>query len=236
VVITDPSSAETIKYASNAFLATKLSFINAIAALCESIGADVGSVTAGMGLDPRIGSDYLQPGPGWGGSCFPKDTRALVRIAEDAGYDFKLLKGTIEANDEQYDRIARKVQALVGGSLIGTVVGQWGLTFKAGTDDLRCSPALEVARRIVDAGATVHAYDPTVTTDIEGIDVVSGAAAACVGADVLLVATEWEEFRAQDFNEIGKTMNRRAILDARNWLIPGALKRAGFQYEGIGLT
>jgi UDPglucose 6-dehydrogenase len=235
VVITDPPSAETIKYASNAFLATKLSFVNAIAALCESVGADVSSVTAGMGLDPRIGSDFLRPGPGWGGSCFPKDTAALVRIAEDAGYDFKLLKGAIEANEEQYQRVTKKVESLAGGSLVGATVAQWGLTFKAGTDDLRSSPALEVAHRVIGAGATVRAYDPTVSGPMEGFEIVGDVASACAGADVLLIATEWDEFRQQDFEAIGKLMARRAVLDARNVLNPGAMRRAGFAYEGIGL-
>ncbi len=235
VVITDPPSAETIKYASNAFLATKVSFVNAIAALCESVGADVNSVTAGMGLDARIGPQFLQPGPGWGGSCFPKDTVALVRIAEDAGYDFKLLKGTIEANEEQYERVTRKIRGLAGGSLDGAVVAQWGLTFKAGTDDLRGSPALEVAHRVAASGATVRAYDPTVASALAGLEVVGDPHAACEGADVLLVATEWAEFRDQDFDKLGSLMTRRAVLDARNLLNPETLRRAGFAYEGIGL-
>jgi UDPglucose 6-dehydrogenase len=235
ILITDPASAETIKYASNAFLATKLSFVNAVAALCEAAGANVGDVTIGMGMDPRIGSEFLRPGPGWGGSCFPKDTQALVRIAEDVGYDFKLLKGTIEANEEQYERVVAKVARLVGGSLHGAVVAQWGLTFKAGTDDIRSSPAIEIASRLIASGATLRAYDPAATAVPEGIDLRPDAGTVCIGADVLLVATEWDEFRTQDFLAIAKTMTKPTVLDARNMLDREALERCGFRYEGIGI-
>ena len=163
VLVTDPASAELIKYASNAFLATKISYINAIANLCEVVGADVREVVLGMGYDKRIGFEFLRPGPGWGGSCFPKDTRALVRIAEDAGYDFGLLEGVIEVNDEQYERMAAKIQAaLPGGVIEGRTVALWGLTFKAMTDDLRESPALAVIGRLRERGAIVRAYDPMV--------------------------------------------------------------------------
>src|SRR3954468_1111610 len=160
--VTDPASAETIKYAANAFLATKISFINAVAAICEAVGADVNDVVLGIGTDHRIGSDFLRPGPGWGGSCFPKDTYALVRIAEDAGYDFNLLRGVIVVNDEQLDRMVDKVEQAVGGELSGSTVAAWGLTFKANTDDLRESPALAIIRRLLARGAKVRAYDPTV--------------------------------------------------------------------------
>ncbi|MCB1005398.1 MAG: UDP-glucose/GDP-mannose dehydrogenase family protein, partial [Acidimicrobiales bacterium] len=134
LMVTDPASAETIKYASNAFLATKLSFVNAVAAVCEAVGADVNDVVLGMGYDKRIGHDFLKPGPGWGGSCFPKDVQALIRIAEDAGYDFELLRGVVDVNTEQFDRTAGKIEAAAGGSLDGRAVAVWGLTFKAGTD------------------------------------------------------------------------------------------------------
>ncbi|HVL03912.1 MAG TPA: UDP-glucose/GDP-mannose dehydrogenase family protein, partial [Acidimicrobiales bacterium] len=148
LVITDPASAETIKYASNAFLATKVSFVNALANVCEAVGADVSEVILGMGHDRRIGFEFLKPGPGWGGSCFPKDTRAMVHIAEEAGYDFGLLRGVIAVNDEQYERMANKVERMMGGSVDGCCVAAWGLTFKARTDDLRDSPAIEVIRRL----------------------------------------------------------------------------------------
>ena len=153
LLITDAATAETIKYASNAFLATKLSFVNAVAGLCEAVGADVRDVILGLGYDKRIGFEYLRPGPGWGGSCLPKDTRALVHIAEQAGYDFSFLRGAIATNDEQFVRVVDKVRAAAGGKLEGAVVAVWGLTFKAGTDDLRNSPAVEVVRRLVEEGA-----------------------------------------------------------------------------------
>ncbi|MGA2805834.1 MAG: UDP-glucose/GDP-mannose dehydrogenase family protein, partial [Acidimicrobiales bacterium] len=228
VIFTNPSTAETIKYASNAFLAAKVSFVNAVAALCEAIGVDVRQVCIGMGLDPRIGSSCLHPGPGWGGSCFPKDTAALVRIADDAGYDFSLLKGVIAVNQDQYDRVVRKVTRLAGGSLCGVRVGLWGVTFKAGTDDLRSSPALEVARRLRQGGARVTAYDPTLRGPVEGIEVVLDAYAACEGASVVVLATEWQEFRWLDFDKVGGVMARRAIVDARNLLDPAVLRLAGF--------
>ena len=168
-IITDPASAETIKYAANAFLATKLSFVNAIAAICEGVGADIEDVIAGIGSDSRIGASFLQPGPGWGGSCFPKDSRALVKIAEDAGYDFDLLSGVITVNDQQLDRMAAKVAAAAGGSLSGRTVAVWGLTFKAGTDDLRESPSIAVISRLLAAGARVVAHDPTVAMHRFGV-------------------------------------------------------------------
>ena len=234
LVVTDPATAETIKYASNAFLATKLSFVNAIAALCEAVGADVRQVVLGMGTDPRIGAEFLRPGPGWGGSCFPKDTTALVRIAEDAGYDFSLLKGVIKVNNEQYDRVAAKVERLAGGVLHGRTVALWGLTFKARTDDLRSSPSLEIASRLRARGALVQAYDPTVNHPLEGLDVRADPYSACEDACVLIVATEWDELRWLDFQKVGALMVNKAIVDARNLLEPAMLRRAGFDYEGIG--
>jgi len=234
LVVTDPATAETIKYASNAFLATKVSFINAIAALCEVVGADVRQVVLGMGSDHRIGAEFLKPGPGWGGSCFPKDTMALVRIAEDAGYDFSLLKGVIAVNEEQYDRVVAKAERLAGSSLEGARVGLWGLTYKARTDDLRSSPALHIAARLRSKGATVQAYDPTVRAPLDGIDVRADPYAACEGARVLIVCTEWDDFRWLDFDKVGSLMAHKALVDARNLLEPSALRRAGFSYEGIG--
>ena len=236
LVVTDPASAETIKYASNAFLATKVSFVNAIAALCEAVGADVRQVVLGMGSDHRIGAEFLRPGPGWGGSCFPKDTMALVGIAEDAGYDFSLLKGVIGVNEEQYQRVVGKAERLAGGSLSGRTVALWGLTFKARTDDLRASPSLEVGARLAAKGAKVQAYDPTVYTPLPGLDVRADPYAACEGASVLVVGTEWDEFRWLDFEKVAALMERPAVVDARNLLEPAALRRLGFSYEGIGLA
>ncbi|MHB1527473.1 MAG: UDP-glucose dehydrogenase family protein [Candidatus Dormibacteria bacterium] len=236
LLVTDPASAEMVKYASNAFLATKVSFVNAIATLCEAVGADVRQVVLGMGYDRRIGSEFLRPGPGWGGSCFPKDTSALVHIAEDAGYDFGLLKGVIAVNDDQAERTIAKAIGLAGGSIDGKVVALWGLTFKARTDDLRGSPAVAIARRLSAQGARVQAYDPTVGHPLEGMEVCADAYAACVGASVLVVATEWDELRWLDFAKVGDVMETRAVLDARNLLEPAMLRRLGFVYQGIGVA
>jgi UDPglucose 6-dehydrogenase len=235
VVVTDPATAETIKYASNAFLATKVSFVNAIANVCEAVGANVREVVLGMGYDKRIGSEFLRPGPGWGGSCFPKDSRALVRIAEDAGYDFTLLKGVIAVNEEQYERVAAKVVRAAGGSLEGTRVAVWGLAFKARTDDLRDSPAIEVIRRLVKAGACVRAYDPTRTEPLPDMEVTTDPYDACEDAEVLVVLTEWDEFRWLDLGVVRTRMASPRIVDARALLDPAAARRAGFSYSAVGL-
>ncbi len=233
-IVTDPASAETIKYASNAFLATKVSFVNAIAAVCEAVGADVNDVVLGMGYDPRIGHQFLRPGPGWGGSCLPKDTRALVQIAEGSGYDFDLLKGVITVNEQQLERVVAKVTDAVGGSLDGNVVAAWGLAFKARTDDLRDSPALEVIRRLRERGAIVRAYDPAVQAPVDGIEVCADPYAACEGADVLVVLTEWDEFRWLDLDKVAAAMSSPAIVDSRNVLDRASAVRRGFSYQGIG--
>src|SRR5918995_2245825 len=198
VIVTDPASAETIKYAANAFLATKLSYVNAVAAICEGVGADVNDVVLGLGYDKRIGQDFLRPGPGWGGSCFPKDTRALLKIATDAGYEFDLLDGVVAVNDEQFERVTDKIRDSAGGDVVGKTIGVWGLTFKARTDDLRESPSLAIIERLLDKGAKVQAHDPTVPGPKpgipEGIDVCADPYAAAEGADVLVVLTEWEDY------------------------------------------
>jgi UDPglucose 6-dehydrogenase len=237
LVVTDPASAETIKYASNAFLATKVSYVNALANVCEAVGADVREVVLGMGYDKRIGFEFLKPGPGWGGSCFPKDTRAMVHIAEEAGYDFGLLRGVITVNDEQYVRMADKVERAAGGSVDGCIVAAWGLTFKARTDDLRDSPAIEVIRRLQERGAKVRAYDPAIPKPrpgLEGIDVYTDPYAVCEGAEVLAVLTEWDEFRWVDFAKVAGLMHHARIVDTRNLLEPAAIRRRGFAYDGLG--
>ena len=238
VVITDPASAETIKYAANAFLATKLSFINAIAAICEGVGADINDVVVGIGSDKRIGENFLRPGPGWGGSCFPKDSRALIKIAEDADYSFDLLKGVITVNDQQLDRVADKIRLATGGDLSGKVVAVWGLTFKAGTDDLRDSPAIAIIERLMKLGARVQAYDPTVNVIRPGIPSDLVIAASCgeatAQADVLSVLTEWDEFKWVSASETSTHMTGKQIIDARNLLDRKDWERAGFTYQGIG--
>jgi UDPglucose 6-dehydrogenase len=240
LIVTDTVTAETIKYASNAFLATKLSFVNALAGLCESVGADVRDLILGLGYDRRIGFDFLRPGPGWGGSCLPKDTSALVHIAADAGYDFAMLREAIVTNDEQLGRVVAKVAAGAGGELAGATVAVWGLTFKANTDDRRCSPALDIARRLAAKGAVVRAYDPTVAGDgpgegdLAGLSVCADPYEACRGARVTVLLTEWDEFRGLDFAKVRDLMAAPSIVDARNLLDPAAVRRLGFTYTGIG--
>ena len=237
VVVTDPASAETIKYAANAFLATKISYINAVAAICEGVGADINDVVLGLGYDKRIGHEFLRPGPGWGGSCFPKDTKAMVKIAQDAGYDFGLLKGVITVNDQQYGRIVDKIRAAAGGTLKGKKIASWGLTFKALTDDLRDSPAVEIVTRLLADGASVTVFDPTVTVAPKGLDAItvcSSPLEACADADVIAVLTEWDDFRWVSPVEAAGAVSVKQIVDARNLLDRSEWRRAGFEYQGIG--
>jgi UDPglucose 6-dehydrogenase len=234
VLITDPSSSEMIKYASNAYLATRITFANALANLAEGVGADITDVLKGMGYDRRIGFHFLNPGPGYGGSCFPKDTQALVSIADDAGYDFSLLRGVIEVNDLQLERSVDKVAAAVD-SLAGSTIGLWGLAFKAGTDDVRESPAVKIGVKLAARGATVTAYDPAVTTlSQDEIRVVDDPVEAAKGADVLVVATEWPQFAGVDLRAVRSVMAGDAIVDLRNLLDSLAVRRLGLSYTGVG--
>ncbi len=190
-----------------------------------------------MGYDKRIGKEFLRPGPGWGGSCFPKDTIALARIAEDAGYDFTFLREVLRVNDEQFDRTARKVLEVLGNDPAGRRVACWGLTFKAGTDDMRQSPAIEVMKRVAAAGAQIRAYDPVIKHQLDEcpeIDVVDDPYAAVDGAEVLVVLTEWDEFRWFDFDKVAESMAGLNVIDARNILERSQLERRGFNYRGIG--
>ncbi len=234
IIVTDPPSAETIKYASNAFLATKISFVNAIAAVCEAVGADVKDVVLGMGYDKRIGHEFLKPGPGWGGSCFPKDSRALVHIADSAGYPFDLLQGVIAVNEEQFHRVTEKVREAVGGSLDGKRLAVWGLTFKARTDDTRDSPALRIVSQLAAQGAEVRAYDPAVKEPIGDVTPAADPYSVCEEADALVVLTEWDEFRWLDFDKVAGLMAAPRVVDGRNLLEKASLERRGFSYVGIG--
>jgi len=238
IVATDPISAEMIKYASNAFLATKVSFVNAIANVCEAVNADVREVALGMGYDSRIGFEFLHPGPGWGGSCFPKDTAALLRTASDGGYDFELLASVVAANHDQHERVVKKIRDAAGGELRDATIGVWGLTYKANTDDLRDSPAIAIVRRLVEAGARVSAHDPgageRAGDAVPGADVVVDPYVACDGADVLAVLTEWDAFRWLDFARVAGAMRRASVVDARNLLDPATMRRFGFEYRGVG--
>ena len=235
VLLTDPVSAETIKYAANSFLATKLSFVNALAAVCEAVGADIDEVVLGLGYDTRVGHGFLKPGPGWGGSCFPKDTEALIRTADAAGYDFALLRGVIEVNREQFERIVDKIERALDGPIAGSRVAALGLTFKAGTDDLRQSPALEIITRLMTKGATVCAYDPVISdSPIPGLALAADLYSACADADVVVVLTEWDEFRLMDLDHLASIVARRSVVDTRNVLDRAALLRLDFAYEGVG--
>ena len=238
VLITDPASSETIKYACNAFLAAKLSFVNAVARLCDVVGADVVDVIEGMSLDRRIGANHLAPGPGWGGSCFPKDARALVHIAETNGFDFPLLREIIASNETHFDWVAEQVARAAGSPLGGATVAVWGLTLKAGTDDLRDSPALAVISRLVQAGARVRAFDPTLPDPADhrlaAIEVVDDPYTPCQDADVLVVFTEWPDFLDLDLRKVRSLLAGSAVVDTRNLLDPQAVSAAGLRYRGIG--
>lgn len=235
IVMTDPASAELIKYACNALLATRLSFVNAIATLCERVGADVRDVMLGMGHDRRIGFDFLSAGPGWGGSCLPKDTRALLNLADECDYGFNVLRGAIEDNRAQFGAVVEKVERMAGGSLSGATIGVWGLAFKAGTDDLRESPAIEVIKRLLSAGARVQAYDPAVHAVPQPITLASDEYDAVRGAEVLVVLTEWAEFAGADFQKVYELMALPRIVDARNVLCAEALRSLGFAFDGVGV-
>jgi UDPglucose 6-dehydrogenase len=238
VLVTDPASAEMIKYASNAFLATKVSFINAIANLCEAVDADAREVAIGMGYDTRIGFQFLNPGPGYGGSCFPKDVAALLHISASAGYEFDLLAGVVEVNESQHERMIDKIRRAVGGNLADVTIALLGLTFKADTDDLRDSPAIFVARRLLEEGAVVRAFDPGAGDRpralVPGIELCADAYDAAAGADAMALLTEWDQFRWLDFDRLRDAMRGHAIIDARNLLDPAAMRRRGFTYQGVG--
>ena len=243
VLVTDAASAETIKYAANGFLAMKISFVNAVAAMCEAVGADVADVVEGIGSDHRIGREFLRPGPGWGGSCFPKDSRALVHVAASHGYDFALMRGVIDVNEEQRERMVRKVCVAAGtDDLHGVTVAVLGLTFKAGTDDLRDSPALAVIGELVGIGATVRGYDPTCVgelspgraRDLVHVERCASAVEAARDADVVVIATEWPEFSGADIAAVAEAMRGRALVDMRNLLDPSAVRAAGLTYDGVG--
>ena len=235
LIVTDPSTAEMIKYAANAFLATKISFINAIANICDSVGADVKDVALGMGYDARIGFEFLRPGPGFGGSCLPKDCRALISVADQNGYDFGLLRGVLEVNDAQHRTITTKVDRLVGG-LDGKLIGVWGLAFKPNTDDVRYSPSLAVIDDLIARGARIRAYDPAVDAGVGrgSLERATGPMEAIEGADALLLLTEWNEFRWLDFSRVKNTMASPIVVDARNFLDSHRLRQLGFTYEGVG--
>ena len=239
MIVTDVASAEMIKYASNAFLATKISFANAIANVCEAAGADVTQVVKGMGLDARIGQAFLNAGLGYGGSCFPKDTRSLLHTSQAFGCDFPLLAATIETNELQPKRFIAKIHDALGGeSLKGKTVGVLGLAFKANTDDMREAKSLDVITDLLASGATVKTYDPIAMENTKAIfpHITYGANAyeVATDADALVIVTEWNEFKNLNFERISSLMSRPLILDGRNLYDPERLRRLGFEYHSIG--
>ena len=239
ILRTDVASAEMIKLASNAFLATKISFINEIANVCEEVGADVGQVARGMGLDERIGSSFLRAGIGFGGSCFPKDVSALKMLAGNTGYHFQLLTAVIEVNELQKRRVVGKLEKHLG-SLIGKRVALLGLAFKPDTDDMREASSLVLAARLQGEGAEVVGYDPVAAERAAGllgsVEMATSAMEALEGADAAVLVTEWREFAELDWAAAGEKMTRALIVDGRNFLDPEKLIGAGFEYEGIGRT
>ncbi len=231
-------TAELIKYAANAFLATKITFINEIADLCERVGADVQEVARGMGLDNRIGGKFLHPGPGFGGSCLPKDTLALIKTAHDNGAQLRIVEAVTAVNDQRKRAMARKVVAALGGSARGKTVAVLGLAFKPNTDDTRDSPAIPLITALQDLGARVRAYDPAgmeqVKPVLPDVSYCNDAYGAADGADALVIATEWEQFRALDLARLKRLMTAAVIVDLRNVYRADEMKRADFRYIAIG--
>ncbi len=237
LLVTDTNSSELIKHASNSFLAMKISFINMISDLCEAAGADVATVAKGIGLDPRIGAAFLNPGIGFGGFCFPKDVQAIVRIAEKFGCDFNLLKEVEKINCARIDRFIEKVKKELW-VLRGKKIGVWGLAFKPHTDDIRFAPALSVIRQLLAEGVQIQAYDPEAAErtrkELPELTYCADAYEAASGADAVLLLTEWPEFRELDFARVAKNMERPLIIDGRNALSAEELAAHGFEYVGIG--
>jgi len=231
-------TAELIKYASNAFLATKITFINEIADLCEEVGADVQEVARGMGLDNRIGGKFLHAGPGFGGSCFPKDTSALLKTAHDHGVALRIVEAVSTVNDQRKRAMARKVVTALGGSVRGKTVAVLGLTFKPNTDDTRDSPAIPLITALHDLGATVRGYDPAgmeqAKPQLPAVHYCNSAYSAAEGADAIVIATEWEQFRALDLARLKSVMAQPVIVDLRNIYRADEMKRSGFRYAAIG--
>jgi UDPglucose 6-dehydrogenase len=239
-VITNVESAELIKYASNGFLATKVSFINEVAHLCERLGADVETVARGMGLDSRIGPQFLHPGPGFGGSCFPKDSRAVVQIARENGLQFQIMESVIAVNQATKERMVEKISEAFDGDLEGKTLAVLGLSFKPDTDDIRESPAIELVQGLLQAGAAVKAYDPAAMEafreDWPQIDYCDNSYDAAAGADGIVIATEWNQFRALELKRLQELLKRPLIVDLRNIYEPAKMKAAGFDYISVGRT
>jgi UDPglucose 6-dehydrogenase len=239
IVMTGLETAELTKYAANAFLAMKVTFINEMADLCEKVGADVHDVARGIGLDGRIGRKFLHPGPGFGGSCFPKDTLALMRIAQDAGAPSRLVESVVAVNDARKSTMGARIIAACGGSVRGRCIGVLGLTFKPETDDMREAPAIPILWRLAEDGAELRAFDPVGMSQAKSLLPASvhycrDALDAASGADAIVVITEWNQFRALSPGRLAEAMRGRVIVDLRNIFDPAAMKAAGFAYQGVG--
>ena len=238
ILITGRRTAELTKYAANAFLAVKISFINEIADLCEAVDADVQDVARGIGLDNRIGPKFLHAGPGYGGSCFPKDTLALLQTADKAGVDQRIVRTTVKVNDERKNAMVERVTRALGGDVSGKKIAILGLAFKPNTDDMRDAPSIPIVNALVEHGAKVSAFDPVAREQAEkiftGIEFAPNAEAAATGADALVVVTEWDEFRALDLEKIAETLRGKVLVDLRNVYDPAEAKEAGLRYYGVG--
>jgi UDPglucose 6-dehydrogenase len=240
ILFTARRTAELIKYAANTFLATKITFINEIADLCEQVGADVQDVAKGIGLDGRIGSKFLHAGPGYGGSCFPKDTLALVKTAQDFDRPIKIVEAVVEVNENRKRHMADKITNACGGSVKGKKVAVLGLTFKPNTDDMRDSPSLEIVPALIEGGAEVSAFDPQGMDEaremLDGVNWCESSYEALEGADVVALVTEWNEFRALDLERVKVSMSSPVMVDLRNIYNPEEMVDAGFEYYCIGRT
>jgi len=238
ILITGRRTAELTKYAANAFLAVKISFINEIADLCEAVDADVQDVARGIGLDNRIGPKFLHAGPGYGGSCFPKDTVALLQTADNAGVEQRIVATTVSVNDDRKGRMVDRVERALGGDVAGKRVGILGLAFKPNTDDMREAPSIPIVKGLVERGATVAAFDPVARHQAEpllpGIEFADDAYAAADGADALVIVTEWDEFRALDLERIADSLKGKILVDLRNVYDRGEAEAAGLTYYGVG--
>lgn len=239
LIFMDLASAELTKYAANAMLATRISFMNEIALMCERAGANVDLVRLGMGSDPRIGPSFLLPGPGYGGSCFPKDVQALLRTATDYNVSLRVLDAVNDTNEHQKDRAAEKLRALVGGSLSGKRIAVWGLAFKAQTDDMRESPSLSLIAAIHKDGGTVVAHDPESRREAarrlgDSVELVANAYAACAGADALVLMTDWNEYRSPDWTRVRSALRAPVVVDMRNLYSPTRMRALGFTYDSVG--
>ncbi len=240
IVSTSIETAELTKYAANAFLAVKISFINEIAAVCESVGADVTALAKGIGMDGRIGSKFLHPGPGYGGSCFPKDTLALMRIVQEYGESLRIVEAAVEVNSAQKARMVKKIRDMLGGSEAGKTIGVLGLTFKPETDDMRDAPAATILPALLEKGARIKAHDPKGMKEAkeylpEGIEYMENAYAACEDSDAVVLMTEWNQYRALDLAKIKKIMREPVFIDLRNVYDPQTMKDLGFSYVGVGI-